>query len=368
MSYHRGRGIGEKGRGTNRDRSPEQLREIRGVRRRLAGDDLGSIFGSLSEVMKREMETVVGNAPRDIQATMKAGMNIMVKAVEEAMGKITERNWREGEQMKERERRLQEQMGKLEEKVLVLEKEAEVCSTQLEEKVKRVEEKLIEGMEKVRGIEEKMEEVEGHVELVSDVTLGLKVAESVKQMEEKVREASLALKVVNMDLGLETENKAIIVRKVLGEVRRKVRQEDAGQVDRVLRRTRVVVLGKRTEGRKVGERTIWTVPILFECLDKKDAEDLEWCLRGGGVFPTVHWPDEIMDFITSIKREVREGSSGQGSWIKVRPVEGVGQVRIRVETKFNGVGRFRVRGEWACPPLKKELWTEVKGLFDPIRG
>ena len=87
----------------------------------------------------------------------------------------------------------------------------------------------------------------------------------------------------------------------------------------------------------------------------------------GGFHPTVHWPGEIMEFVNRIKMEVREKSTGQGIWIRVRPVEGEGQVRIRVDTKLKGMGRFRLRGEWLCPPLKKYLWTDMKGLYDPIR-
>ena len=298
--------------------------------------------------------------------------------------KISEKDRRERMERKERERMMEEKLVQLEGKLRALEEKAEVSSTKLENRVKLLEEKLEEGMEKVKGIGELVEGVKGdvvgiskgvgeqieemkeHVELVSGFTLNLKIAESVKQMEEKVKEAGRALKVVNMDIGLETENKALIVRKVLWEVRRKVRQEDAGQVDRVLRRTRVVVLGRRTEGRKVGERTIWTVPILFQCLDKVDVKDLEWGLRGGGFLPTVHWPEEILEFINRIKREEREGSPEQGSWIRVRPVEVEGQVRIRMDTKLSGVGRFKLSGEWVCPPLNNKLWSDVKGLFDPI--
>ena len=207
-----------------RDRSPGQLREIRGVRRRLEGAGLGPIFGSIIEVMKREMETVVGNTPRDIQATMKEGMSLMVKAVEEAMEKITERDRREGGEMKERERKIQEHLEKLEEKVMVLERKEEVSSTQLEDRVKLMEEKLEGGMEKVKVIVEQVEEVKGEVEMVSGIALEIKVGESVKEMEEKVRVASCTLKIVNMDLGQETGNKALMVRKVLEEVRRRVRR------------------------------------------------------------------------------------------------------------------------------------------------
>jgi uncharacterized protein YoxC len=269
--------------------------------------------------------------------------------------------------MKERERKMQEHLEKLEEKVMVLEKKAEEGTPKLEDRVKRLEEKLEGGMEKLNVIQEQVEVVKGNVDLVSGVALGIKVGQSVKEMEEKVRKASCALKVVNMDLGQDTGNKALIVRKVLWEVRRRVRQEEAGHVDRVLRRTRVVVLGRRTEGRKVGERTIWTVPVLFQCVDKKDARYLEWGLKGGGFFPTIHWPEEIMEFINGIKMRVREGSTDQENWVRVRPEEAEGQVRIRVDMKPREGGRFRLKGVWVCPPLKQGYWDEVNGLYDPIR-
>jgi hypothetical protein len=299
---------------------------------------------------------------------MKEGMGVLVKAVEDVMEKIIEKDGRERGERNERERKIQEQVEKLEEKIMVLEKKAELGSTELEDRVKLLEEKLEGGMEKVKGVAEQVEEVKGDVELVSGIALGIKVEKSVKEMEVKVREVSCALKVVNMDLGQETGNKALIVRRILGEVRRRVRQEEASQVDRVLRRIRVVILGRRTEGRKVGERTIWTVPVLFQCGDKKDAKDLEWGLRGGGFFPTVHWPEEIIDFLNVIKKEVMEESAGQDYWIRVRPAERDGQVKIRVDLKPSVGGRFRLRGLWACPPLKKVYWSEVKGLFDPIGG
>ena len=367
---HRGRGRGGKEKESMQIRSPGQLSEIEGIRKRLDGEeeDLGTILGTINNVMKREMESVVGNTPMDMQAVMKEGMMIMNKAVQGIMEKITERDKREEEKRKEREGKLQEQIEKLEGKIKVLEEKVYVGSSVLEDSVKLMEEKLEGGMTKLNGIEEQVEDVKGGVEKLSEVALGIKVGESVREMEEKVKETRCALKLVNMDIGQETGNKALIVRKILEEVRRKVRQEEAGQVNRVLRRTRVVILGKGTEGRKVGERKIWTVPVLFQCVDIKDANDLEWSLRRGGFFPTVHWPEEIMEFINGIKSKVREESAGQDNWIRVRPVVVDGQARIRVDLRPRGGGIFRQRGVWVCPPLEKIHWSEVKGLYDPIWG
>jgi len=199
------------------------------------------------------------------------------------------------------------------------------------------------------------------------MALGIQVSESVKDMEERVSEARCGIKVVNMDLGQESDNKALIVRKVLEEVRKRVKQEEIGQVNSVLRRTRVVLLGRRTESRRVGGRTVATVPVLFQCLDTKDMQVLEGGLRGAGFFPCFHWPEEIMEFINGVKREVREASKEQGGWIRVRPEEAGGKVRIRVDSKPKEGGRFKLKGVWVCPPLKRCYWEEVEGLYNPVR-
>ena len=185
-------------------------------------------------------------------------------------------------------------------------------------------------------------------------------------MESRVREARCALKVVNLDIGVITSDKADIVRKVLEEVRRKVSRKDALGVDKVLRRTRVVVLGRESGNRRVQGRDVATVPILFQCMDRQDTALLEGALRDAGLFPTFYWPDEIVEFVGELKKEVRKEASDKEWWIRVRLEEEDGRVRVRVDTKPKAGGRFRPKGIWACPPLRRGLWEKVEGLYDPI--
>ncbi len=86
-------------------RSPQQEQDVKGIRRRLEETDLEGIFGSISKVMRREMEAVVGKAPRLMQESMKEGMDVMVRAVEETMSRISEREKWEGRERKEKEGR-----------------------------------------------------------------------------------------------------------------------------------------------------------------------------------------------------------------------------------------------------------------------
>ena len=385
--------------GQRMDWSPQQEQDIRGIRRRLEETDLGAIFGSISKVMRREMESVVGKAPRLMHQSLKEGMDVLVRAVEETMSRIAEKEEGEGRQRKEKERMREDQLGRIEERLQKLErkseagwaemeKNAEVGLTEVKEKIKEVEMRIegaVQVERRVKELEEKTaeekekaeekEEVEDkeHGAAVVDMVIGqigkIRMKDSVKEMEGKVRAAMCGVKVGNFNIGQETDNKAFIVRKVLGEVRKTVKNEKAGHLDRVLKRTRVVVLGKRTEERQEGGETIQLVPILLQCQDRKDAQELEGTLKGAGYFPTLHWPDEMMDFIKGVREEVRRrGVTEQGSWIRVRPEEVEGRVRIRVDTKAKTGGRFRMEGVWVCPPLNRVLWEMLDSPYKPLYG
>ncbi len=108
----------------------------------------------------------------------------------------------------------------------------------------------------------------------------------------------------------------------------------------------------------------YTVPILFQCQDRKDTQELERALRIAGYFPTFHWPTEVMGFIRRIRQEDME-EAGQERHYRFRPEVREGRVRIRMEVKPKSGGRFTVRGIWKCPPLNQELWEGIGGLYTP---
>jgi len=125
-------------------------------------------------------------------------------------------------------------------------------------------------------------------------------------MECKVEEALNCVKVLNIDIGRETEDRREIVRKALDVVRSYVRDDDIRYYDSVIRRTRLIVLGKGTKRWERGGQVEFSVPLLFQCRDRRDAESLDSMLRGAGYFPTFHWPVEMMDFVGGVKDEVRK--------------------------------------------------------------
>jgi len=372
------------------------MQGIRSVRRKLNEEDLGDIFNNISSVMRNEIESVVGNTPKEMQKVMKDGLEVMAKTVEEVMFRISVKDRKECSERNAKERKEEECLARLEEKFQIMEKRAEVALARAEKgvqelekkaevsmaKVKEMEERLEERLEKVQGkvteveekakedkvrLEDKVKSVSDVVDMVVDTAVKSHVRESVKEMEGKIRKAMCGVKVGNFNIGQETEDKALIVRKVLGEVRKAASSEEEDQLWKVLRRTRVVVLGKRTEGRREGGQTIQAVPILLQCQDMRDMQVLEGTLKKAGYFPTLHWPEEMLEFVKGVREVVRRrGVDERECWVRIRPVEEEGRIRIRVDTKAKTGGRFRLEGVWRCPPLDKEYREEEKGMFTPL--
>jgi len=219
---------------------------------------------------------------------------------------------------------------------------------------------------RLAGLDEKIQEIRAEVDKLRDLRDKISIEESVKDMEAKVRMSMCKVKVGNINIGMMTDNKATIVRKVLGKVRERTRLEETGDVNRVLKRTRVVVLGKRTEVRQSRGRTVYTVPILFECQDRKDAQEIDKTLRDAGYFPTFHWPSETMEFIRNIREKVRKmGHTEENSYVRIRPQVREGTTLIRVDAKLKVGGGCTMKGIWVCPPLNRMLWEGLEGLYTP---
>jgi len=77
--------------------------------------------------------------------------------------------------------------------------------------------------------------------------------------------------------------------------------DDRSRFDRTMRKTRIVLLGKKTEVRKERGRTINTVPVLLELQSRQDTDELEGILRRAGYFSAFHWPTEIKEFVGTVR-------------------------------------------------------------------
>jgi hypothetical protein len=198
-------------------------------------------------------------------------------------------------------------------------------------------------------------------------TIKDKIKSSEREMERKIKGAMSNLKIMDFDFGGEMQDRVIMVRKVARNLREDVHPDSRAHFDRILRRTRIQILGRRTETRTVRDRMVHTAPILLECQGRQDACELDGILKDSGYFSSFHWPQEIMEFVNEIRDEVRyQGYEERDFFVKVRPEDRNGEIRLRAEVKEKNGGRWQMKAMWACPPANKEMWSMVKDLWKPV--
>jgi hypothetical protein len=221
--------------------------------------------------------------------------------------------------------------------------------------------------------EDKMEKLMEEVKEIKSVNNGMvndrmeqKVRASEREMEEKVKGACCNLKILDIDFREVTEDRARMVRTVIGGLKEDVYPEDRTGYERIMRRTRVVILGKKTTAVSDRGRTRYTVPVLLECQNRTDAGELDVILRKAGYFSAFHWPQEMVGFVERIREEVRTmGYRESSHFVRVRPEERGGAVQIRADVKEKNGGRFQLKAVWQCPPLNRDFWEYLNGVYEP---
>jgi hypothetical protein len=230
-------------------------------------------------------------------------------------------------------------------------------------------ERRLSDTEMVSQIEELRQEVK-EVKRAADNWAGeeslAKVKASEKEMERKVSAACSHLKYLDIDIGYATDDKKDMVRQVVNVLRGDTFPDDRNRFDRTMRKTRIVLLGKKTEVRKERGRTIHTVPVLLELQSRQDTDELEAILRRAGYFSAFHWPSEIKEFVSNVREGLVGDGFGEGFFIRIRPEEKGGEVLIRADVKRKDGGKFQTKGFWKCPPVEKAFWSMITGLYVPL--
>jgi hypothetical protein len=148
-------------------------------------------------------------------------------------------------------------------------------------------------------------------------------------------------------------------------LREDIYPEDRVGYERIMRRTRVVILGRKTSQVQIRGQAAFTIPVLLECQNRTDAGELEVMLKKAGYFSSFHWPREITEFINGVREEVRKMGFKDGThFIRIRPEERGGRVQIRADVKEKNGGRFIPKAVWQCPPLERALWDSLNGLYE----
>jgi len=223
----------------------------------------------------------------------------------------------------------------------------------------------VKSTERLDRIEERLKDSEDRLEGMRQDRERRRKKESVREMEDKIRHSNRQTKVLDMDMGGRLRDRREIVDKVLRNIKEGAKVADRMEIDKVLKNTRVIVLGKETETRTVNQKTIETVPILLECRTETDRKVIEDVLKGAGMFPVHYWPTECLDFVRNVREVVRKmGYMEEDYYIRIRPEEKDGRIVIRGDVKDRkGGDSFRKVALWDVPPADKGFWDS--GIVKP---
>jgi hypothetical protein len=309
------------------ERSPGAHETQRVNKRRVNEFEMGKLFEEIVKKMSKDIDVLIERAPEVFKRELKEGLEIMVDGMKGIMNGVSD--------------------GIASER---LAREAEEIRT--EDKM----EKLMEEVKEIKNVNKGM----------FNDRMEQRVKASEKEMEDKVKAACCSLKILDMDFGEITEDRTRMVRTVITRMKEDVFPEDRTGYERIIRRTRIVILGKKTVASTSRGRTVYTVPLLLECQNRMDAGDLDVILRRAGYFSAFHWPQEMVSFVEGVREEVRKmGYRESSHYIRVRPEERGGGIQIRADVKEKNGGRFVPKAVWQCPPLNKDYWEFLSGIFEP---
>jgi hypothetical protein len=287
------------------ERSPGAHDSTRVNRRKVNEFEMGQMFDEIMKKMGKDTDRLIDKAPDVFKRELREGLEIMVDGMKGIMNGVSD--------------------GIASER---LAREAEEIRT--EDKM----EMLMEEVKEIKNVNRGM---------VND-RMEQRVRASEKEMEEKIRVASCSLKLLDFDFGEVSEDRARMVKTEIGKLREDIFPEEKQGYDRIMRRTRIVILGRKTTAVNNRGRTRHTVPILLECQNKSDAGELETTLRKAGYFSAFHWPQEMVQFVEGVREEVRKmGYRENTHYIRVRPEERGGEIQIRADVKEKMGGDFKRR-------------------------
>ena len=211
--------------------------------------------------------------------------------------------------------------------------------------------------DRLSKLEEKMKESKDKVERMRQDKEKVRREESKKVMRDRLQLANKSIKYMDIDFERKTGNRRELVQKTVEYMKEDENFADRKRFDTLIRRTRIVLLGKETKFKSYKSKAIYTVPVLLECRTETDKLEVEEILRVAGWHASCHWPMECMEVVKEAREEIRKmGYTERTHYIKLRPEVREGRTKIKGEVKEKEGGRFRTVAFWEAPPADRTLW------------
>jgi hypothetical protein len=226
--------------------------------------------------------------------------------------------------------------------------------------------KLKEKENEVEMLKEELGVTRVAVKAVAATKEKLEIKASSKDMEEKLKVSISQFKVMDLNIGKETEDRKEICKIGMEEIGKKVRSDLKKEWDDLVVGTDVVPLARKTV--KQDKTGNYTAPLLFTVADRNKRWKMEDILRSSKVYPGFHWPQEMLNVIKDYKTVLKDnGLNEETTYVRIRPTERDGRVRIRADVKpKEGNGKFSTKATWDAPPLCPEVRKMARDHLKPI--
>jgi hypothetical protein len=176
------------------------------------------------------------------------------------------------------------------------------------------------------------------------------IKESQDIMAGEIRQAMTQFKVLDLDIGKETEDRQEIVKEAAKALNERIRSDVKEKWQGATRQAKIIPVGRKTTKRQVDGKDIHTVPVLIKIDDKDDRWQAEEALRKSNVFPAFHWPQAMLPYIRQFRKDmVDNGIDENNNYIRIRPEDRLGKLRIRGDAKAKDNGKFETRAYWNVP-------------------
>jgi len=218
----------------------------------------------------------------------------------------------------------------------------------------------------VKKLKEDFRDQEVAVKAVAKAKENIEIKASAKEMEEKLRTATTQFKLMDVNIGRETDDRREIIDKGVAEIRKNLRADAVKDFDELIKFAEVAPLTRKTF--KATGKEHFSAPLLFTVQDKSKKWKLEDTLRASKMYPGFHWPQEMVAPVKEYRRILKEegGVNEDSSYVRIRPAERDGRMRIKADIKEKtSSGRFTLKAMWDIPPICSEVRKIAKDYLKP---
>jgi len=218
----------------------------------------------------------------------------------------------------------------------------------------------------VKKLKEDFRDQEVAVKAFVKAKENIEIKASAKEMEDKLRTATTQFKLMDVNIGRETDDRREIIEKGVAEIRKNLRADAVKDFDELIKFAEVAPLTRKTF--KATGKEHFSAPLLFTVQDKSKKWKLEDTLRASKMYPGFHWPQEMVAPVKEYRRILKEdgGVNEDSSYVRIRPAERDGRMRIKADVKEKtSSGRFSLKAMWDIPPICSEVRKIAKDYLKP---